>query len=86
MVENNIDEAFEDYKKVRESLSGLFEILKINLNEKDFYYQAGIDNLKAIKENVANLLSNCYGSRQVRMRLREIEFDEHELEEQILPF
>lgn len=76
MVENNNDNVFEHYKNVRTSLSGLLEILKINLTEKDFYYQAGIDNLKAIHESVIKLLNENLNPRQVRMKIREIKFDE----------
>ncbi|MHA1805025.1 MAG: hypothetical protein ACTSU4_10945 [Promethearchaeota archaeon] len=86
MNQCDIEQAFEYYKNVRKSLSGLFEILKINLQENDFYYQAGIDNLKAIQENMIKFLNEHYSPRQVRMKLREIEFDEQEMEEEILPF
>ncbi|MHA1687721.1 MAG: hypothetical protein ACTSUN_00030 [Promethearchaeota archaeon] len=86
MNQCDIEQAFEYYKNVRKSLSGLFEILKINLRENDFYYQAGVDNLKAIQENMVKFLNEHYSPHQVRMKLREIEFDEQEMEEEVLPF
>ncbi|MHA1293681.1 MAG: hypothetical protein ACTSQJ_13565 [Promethearchaeota archaeon] len=82
---NNFDSAFEYYEKIRTSLSGLFEILKINFNENDYYYQAGIDNLIALNKNILNLLKNSYDPREVRIKLRELKFDEIEAQKS-LPF
>ena len=74
-----IDEAFEDnYEKIRESLRGLDEILKINFLENNIYYKLAMDNLKSVHENVLNLLKHTYSPREVRIKLREIEYDELE--------
>ena len=79
MVKNeNINNAFEYYENIRTCLAGLCEILKINFNENDFYRQAGIDNLKALNENIIDLLKYTYTPREVRIKLRELEFDETE--------
>ena len=51
-----IEQMFELYENVRESIEGLKEILKINFLEKNFYYQAGMDNLEALNENVVEIL------------------------------
>jgi hypothetical protein len=78
----NIDDVFdEEYKKIRESLSGLEEIFKINLLENNIYYQCATDNLKSIHETIISLLKHMYSPREVRMRLREIEYDELEAQE-----
>ncbi len=73
----NIDQAFEVYEKIRESLYGLNEILKINFNENDFYFQAGMDNLEALNENIVEILKSTYTPREVRIKMREIEDLEH---------
>jgi len=76
----NLDKVMESYKKVRESLAGLFEIININLPEREFFYMAATDNLKAINDNVVNLLHQTFPPREIRMRMRELEFDEREAE------
>lgn len=80
IVENKVDEAMECYENIREALSGLYEIVKINFTENDFYGLAAIDNLKAINENMIKLLKDSHNEREIRIRLREIEFDEKEAE------
>ena len=80
--ERNIDDVFdEEYKKIKESLTGLKEIFKINLLENNIYYQCATDNLESIHETVIDLLKHMYSPREVRMRLREIEYDELEAQE-----
>ena len=69
----NVDQVFEMYEEIRESLAGLKEILKINFLEKDFYYQAGMDNLEALDRNVLEILKAASSDREVRIRLREME-------------
>jgi len=80
--EGNIDDIFDDeYKRIRESLSGLKNIFKINLLENNIYYQCATDNLESIHETIISLLKHMYSPREVRMRLREIEYDELEAQE-----
>ena len=78
--EKKVDDAMGCYENIREALTGLYEIIKIKFNERDFYGQAAIDNLKAINENVVELLKDAHNAREIRIRLREIEFDEKEAE------
>ncbi len=80
--ERNIDDVFDEkYNKIRESLSGLKEIFKINFLENNIYYQCATDNLDSIHETIIDLLKHMYSPREVRMRLREIEYDELEAQE-----
>lgn len=80
--ERNIDDVFdEEYNKIRESLSGLKEIFKINFLENSIYYQCATDNLETIHDTIIDLLKHMYSPREVRMRLREIEYDELEAQE-----
>lgn len=78
MNEKHIDEAFESYNNIRECISGLKEILDINLLENNIYHKLGMDNLKALHDNIIEFMNYTYSPRQVRMRLREIEYDEEE--------
>ncbi len=80
--ERNIDDVFdEEYNNIRESLSGLKEIFKINFLENNIYYQCATDNLETIHDTIIDLLKHMYSPREVRMRLREIEYDELEAQE-----
>lgn len=78
--EEKLDDIMAYYMKVREALAGLSEIVNINFNEKDFYHQAAVDNLKALHDNVLEMLKTSFTPREIRIRLRELEFDEKEAE------
>ncbi|NVM35751.1 MAG: hypothetical protein HWN81_09160 [Candidatus Lokiarchaeota archaeon] len=78
--EEKLDGIMEYYKNIREALAGLSDIITINFNEKDFYHAAAVDNLKALHDNVVEVLKASYTPREIRMRLRELEFDEQEAE------
>ena len=82
--EEKLDGVMENYKAIRECLTGLCDILNINFNEKNIFHQAGMDNLKALNKNVLAILKKTHTPREVRIRLREIEFDEKEAE-QVFP-
>ena len=78
----NIDEAFDDYyEKIRESIKGIEEIIKINFLENNVYHKLSMDNLNALNNNVKELFKQMYSPRLVRMKLREIEYNEQEAQE-----
>ncbi|MFW9939128.1 MAG: hypothetical protein ACFFD5_15890 [Candidatus Thorarchaeota archaeon] len=79
-MEEKLDDVMNYYKKIRESLTGLTDIVNLNFHEKDFYYQAAFDNLKALHDNVLEVLKASFTPREIRMRLRDLEFDEKEAE------
>ncbi len=71
-----IDAVFdENYIKIMESLTGLKEIFDICFFERNIYKQMGMDNLKALHDNVIELLKHTYSPREVRIKLRELEYD-----------
>ncbi len=78
--EEKLDDVMAYYKTIREALSGLTEIVNINFNEKDFYHAAAIDNLKALHDNIVEVLKSSFTPREIRIRLRELEFNEKEAE------
>ncbi|MEJ2296764.1 MAG: hypothetical protein P8Y23_18620, partial [Candidatus Lokiarchaeota archaeon] len=81
----NIDELFdEDYINIQKSLIGLKEIFDIYFFERDIYKQLGIDNLKALHNNIIELLKHTYSPREVRIKLREIEYDDLESQNSFL--
>ena len=48
--EKKLEDVMEKYKTIREALSGLYEIVNINLTDSNFYHVAAMDNLKALNE------------------------------------
>ena len=58
-----------------ESLTGLKEIFDICFLERNIYRQMGMDNLKALYDNIIEMLKHTYSPREVRIKLREIEYD-----------
>jgi hypothetical protein len=79
-MEEKLDDVMCHYRKIREALTGLAEIVNINFNEREFYHAVACDNLKALNENVLEILKASFTPREIRMRLREVEFDEKEAE------
>jgi len=79
--EEKLEGVMENYKAIRECLTGLSDVLNLNFNEKDIFRQIGMDNLKALHKNVLTILRKTTTPREVRISLREIEFDEKEAEE-----
>ena len=77
----DINVAMEKYETIRKALTGLYEIFDINFFERSIHRKAGMDNLKAINDNVLKILKSSYSPREVRMKLRAIEFDEQEIME-----
>ena len=76
-----LDAAMEKYRNIRECLAGLYDIMDINFNEKNIMHQAAMDNLINLNKNILEMLRESYTPREIRMRLREIEFDEKQTEE-----
>ncbi|MHA2394250.1 MAG: hypothetical protein ACXAEX_20125 [Promethearchaeota archaeon] len=75
-LEDNFDEdTWEYYDKVRDALHGLFEVLNIALDPKSVYYQCGVDNLKALKEGLLDLLMKDFDTLELQDTLRRIEFN-----------
>ncbi|MHA1148907.1 MAG: hypothetical protein ACTSR8_11775 [Promethearchaeota archaeon] len=73
------DKAEQNFENIKEAIKGLYNILNITLTEKDdeYYYNAGLDNLKGLYQNLLELMLNDFGARRFMKRLRnsEIEID-----------
>ena len=76
-----VEDVMGCYENIRESLMGLKDIIKISLPERDFYHQAAIENIEALNDSIIDLLKLTNSPREIRMKLRELEFDEAEAEE-----
>ena len=73
--ESDLDKAWEHYEKIRDSLNGLYEILNINLDKENIFYQCAVDNLEALKETIIDLLKKDYNPKEIKIKLRDLEFD-----------
>ena len=72
--EDNSDDIWEYYDKVRDALQGLFEVLNIALDSDSAYYQWGVDNLEAVKSSLIDLLMQDYDTLELQDTLHRIEF------------
>jgi hypothetical protein len=78
MTEPNDDfdeEAWEYYDKVKDALNGLFDVLNLALEPENILYQCGVDNLKALKHSLVDLLRKDYDTILLQETLHEIEFN-----------
>ncbi|MHA1233976.1 MAG: hypothetical protein ACTSO6_10365 [Promethearchaeota archaeon] len=75
--ENNSDleKAWSHYEKIRDSLNGLYEILNMNLDEENIFYQCAVDNLETLKDTIIDLLKKDYNPTEIKIKMRELEFD-----------
>ncbi len=67
--------ALKNFENIKDAVKGLYEILELSLNEHDFYYKAGKDNITAIYKNLIELLLNEYGLRQLLKKIQNSEVD-----------
>ncbi len=73
--ESDLDKAWKHYEKIRDSLNGLYEILNINLDKENIFYQCAVDNLESLKETIIDLLKKDYNPKEIKIKLRDLEFD-----------
>lgn len=58
--QSDLDKAWEYYKKIRDALTGLYEIVDLNLERDNIFYQCAIDNLENLKDTIIDLLKKDY--------------------------
>ena len=73
--QSDLDKAWEHYEKIRNAFTGLYEILDLNLEKDNIFYQCAIDNLENLKDTIINLLKKDYNPAEIKIKLREFEFD-----------
>ncbi|MFX1340877.1 MAG: hypothetical protein ACFFDK_19865 [Promethearchaeota archaeon] len=72
---SELDKAWDYYEKIKSALDGLFEILTLNFDENDIFYQCGVDNLERLKETIMDLLKHDFNPAEIKRKLRDLEFD-----------
>jgi hypothetical protein len=74
-TQSDLDKAWDHYEKIRDSLNGLYEILNMNLDKDNIFYQCAVDNLESLKETIIDLLKKDYDPKEIKIKLRDLEFD-----------
>lgn len=71
------EKAEKNFKNIKESIKGLYEILSINFedSEENLYFEAGEENLMGLYQNLVELLTNEYGLRQLLKKINKSEID-----------
>ena len=72
---SDLEKAWAHYEKIRDSLNGLYEILNMNLDEENIFYQCAVDNLEILKDTIIDLLKKDYNPTEIKIKMRELEFD-----------
>ena len=78
MIKPTIDtteQAIKNFKNIKESLKGIFEILSINLSQNDIYFKLASDNLIGLYHNFLDLMLNESGTKQIKKKLRSCELE-----------
>ncbi|MHA2288347.1 MAG: hypothetical protein ACXABG_06130 [Promethearchaeota archaeon] len=73
--QSDLDKAWEHYEKIRDSLNGLYDILNMNLDKGNIFYACAVDNLEILKETIIDLLKKDYNPSEIKIKLRDLEFD-----------
>ncbi len=73
--ESDIDRAWEYYEKIRDALTGLYDILSMSMDENNIFYQCAVDNLENLKETIIDMLKKDYNPAEIKRKLRDLEFD-----------
>ena len=74
-TQSDLDKAWEHYEKIRDSLNGLYDILNMNLDDENIFYQCAVDNLEILKDTIIDLLKKDYNPSEIKIKMRELEFD-----------
>ena len=69
------EQAIKNFKNIKESLKGIFEILSINLSQNDIYFKLASDNLIGLYHNFLDLMLNESGTKQIKKKLRSCELE-----------
>jgi len=72
---SDLEKAWKYYEKIRDSLTGLFEILSMSMDENNIFYQCAVDNLESLKESIIDLLKRDYNPVEIKKKMRDLEFD-----------
>ncbi len=61
--------AEKNFEQIKESLKGLYEIMKINFSEDDVYFSLSLENIIGLYKNFVELLLNESGTKSLSNKL-----------------
>ena len=73
----NFNKALVYYEIIKEGLIGLSEIIRINFEKQDFFYETGFDNIYAVHDSLLCLLNIYNPSNVLKEKLMDVELKEH---------
>jgi len=68
------EKALENFKNIKESLKGLFDVLNLGVSE-DLYLNAGKENIEGLYQNFLELMMNDSGLRKVAKKIQDSEVE-----------
>ncbi|MHA1460182.1 MAG: hypothetical protein ACTSO8_01770 [Promethearchaeota archaeon] len=75
IVNESTKKALNNFENIKESIQGLYDILKISLSSENMYFNMGQDNIEALYENILELMLNGSGTIEFMKKLRNAEVD-----------
>ena len=77
VLTNPSEKANGSFESIKKCITGLFEVLRVNLDETDIYYEVGIENLTGLYKHLLELLINEKGLKKFTQKIRDkkIELD-----------
>ena len=70
-----VDKAEENFKNIKESIKGLYDLLNICLPDDELYLEAGQENIEGLYKNLIELILNDYGLRKIVKKIKSAELD-----------
>ena len=71
---SSTEKAVVSFDKIKESLKGLLDILRIiSPSDNDIYYQLGKDNIICLYHNLIDLILNENGVKQLKHKFKDSE-------------
>ena len=68
------ENAVEKFEKIKETIKGIYDILKIiTPSEDDIYFKIGIDNIGVLYQNILDLISNDNATRHLSKKIESSE-------------
>lgn len=72
---SDIEKAWAYYEKIRDSLTGLYDIFNMSMDKNNIFYQCAIDNLENLKDTILELLNHDYNPIEIQKKMRDLEFN-----------
>ncbi|TFF98183.1 MAG: hypothetical protein EU547_02315 [Promethearchaeota archaeon] len=58
-------QAIKSFENIKDAITGIYQVLRINIPKEDIYYQIGIDNIIALYTNILDLTTNKTGLEEI---------------------